>query len=235
MLKVLLISGWGMGVEPLAGLQQQLNAMGCLSDVIPIFDALDPTVFDQQLEQVPHYDALIGWSLGGQLATLLAQRYWEQTGIAKKLITLASNPCFVQQPDWPWAMSATDFQHFKQSFDLAPSACIKRFCYLLTQGGDHAKENWRSLQNLQIPQEERLQKQGLNLLQELNLVSMLKNYPGRQLHVLAMQDALVDYNIAFNLAELPAKLLSVIEIEGTHSFPVFQIEETSHIILTFMR
>lgn len=232
--RMLFITGWGVGIEPLQRLQQQLNCAGCSVDVINIFDASDPIEFQAILAKVQHYEVLAGWSLGGQLATLLAQQFWEQTGIAKTLITLASHPCFVQREDWPWAMSNTDFQAFKQSYAAQPEACIKRFCYLLTQGDVQAKKNWLSLQNLIVPQDDRLMKKGLELLETLNLVSMLKLYQGKQLHLFASQDALVDHRIAQYCQELTAKFLSVDFVEGSHSFPFFQDTETSNKILKFM-
>ncbi len=39
--------------------------------------------------------SIIGWSLGGQLATLLVAAVEQQYQQQKVLITLASNPCFV--------------------------------------------------------------------------------------------------------------------------------------------
>lgn len=234
MRRILLITGWGVGVEPLQRLQQQLRGAGCVTEVINIFDAADPIAFQAQLEKVQHYEVLVGWSLGGQLATLLAQRFWEQTGIAKTLITLASHPCFVQREGWPWAMSDADFQAFKQSFYAQPQSCIKRFCYLLSQGDVDAKKNWLSLQSLIVPQDDMLMKKGLALLETLNLVTMLKQYQGKQLHLFARQDALVDHRVAQYCQELAAKFLKVDCIEGSHSFPFFQDAETSDKILKFM-
>ena len=234
MQSVLLITGWGVGVEPLQHLQQQLRGAGCVAEVINIFDAADPIAFQASLAKVQHYDVLVGWSLGGQLATLLAQQFWEQTGIAKTLITLASNPCFVQREAWSWAMPDVDFQAFKQSFYAQPQSCIKRFCYLLTQGDVQAKNNWLSLQSLIVPQDDRLMKKGLELLETLNLVSMLKQYQGKQLHLFASQDALVDHRIAQYCQQLTAKFLNVDYVEGSHSFPFFQDAETSDKILKFI-
>jgi len=202
--------------------------------LINIFDALDPEVLAIQLQQVQHYDMLMGWSLGGQLAAYLAQQYWIQTGIAKPLISLASNPCFVQHATWPLAMPRTDFQAFQQSYRQNAKACIKRFCYLLTQGDESAKKNWLSLQDLLQVQDETLMNRGLELLEKLNLVDILQNYTGRQLHLMAKQDVLVDYQITQDKPYLATKFIETAFVSGTHSFPVFQVNETTDKIVDFI-
>lgn len=74
MQSVLLITGWGVGVEPLQHLQQQLRGAGCVAEVINIFDAADPIAFQATLAKVQHYDVLAGWSLGGNWP-----RYWHSS------------------------------------------------------------------------------------------------------------------------------------------------------------
>jgi len=92
------------------------------------------------------------------------------------------------------------------------------------------------MQKLIRPQPIALLKQGLQLLEQLNLVEIYKNYQGRQLHVFAEYDALVPYQIAQNIQNLAAKNQSVISVEGaSHGFPCFMVEQTVQIIEDFIQ
>ncbi len=126
--KILLITGWGVGVEPLQSLKLHLEKMGFETQLINIFNVLDSN-FQEQLDLVSEVNVVIGWSLGGQLATQLVNTFYEQTGQTKTLITLASNPCFVTNDNWQTAMSADVFSQFKTSF-TKPASHFKAFLLL---------------------------------------------------------------------------------------------------------
>ena len=91
------------------------------------------------------------------------------------------------------------------------------------------------MQRLIQPQPIALLKQGLQLLEQLNLVSMYQNYQSHQLHVFAEHDALVPYQVMRKIKDLAAKNLSVISVEGaSHGFPCFMVEQTVQIIEDFI-
>lgn len=113
--KILLITGWGVGVEPLQTLKLHLEKKGFDTQLINIFNVLDRN-FRAQLDLVAEVDVVIGWSLGGQLATHLVDSFYKSTGLTKTLITLASNPCFVANRVWQTAMPTDVFSQFKASF-----------------------------------------------------------------------------------------------------------------------
>ncbi|OBC93252.1 hypothetical protein A7907_06050 [Acinetobacter baumannii] len=69
--KILLITGWGVGIEPLHSLKLGLTKAGCDTQLINIFNVLDGG-FHDQLDFLTDIDVVVGWSLGGQLATYLA-------------------------------------------------------------------------------------------------------------------------------------------------------------------
>lgn len=229
--KILLITGWGGGAELLKPLHDALEQKGYLVERINIFNALDNEVLQQHVELAVKYDVIVGWSLGGQLATLLVNQIEKQYAKQKLLITLASNPCFVAQDDWTTAMPVETFMQFKQSFEQDAITTLKRFGLLVCQGASSAKKDFLAMQKLILPQPIALLKQGLELLKQLNLVDICKKYQGRQLHVFAEHDALVPYQIAQNIQDLAAKNLSIVSIEGSsHGFPCFMVEQTVQII-----
>jgi len=233
--KILLITGWGGGAELLKPLHEALEKQGHVVERINIFNALDDDMLQQHVELAVKFDVIIGWSLGGQLATILVNQIQQQYVQQKVLITLASNPCFVAQPDWSAAMPVETFMQFKQSFEQDAITTLKRFGLLVCQGASSAKKDFLAMQKLIRPQPIVLLKQGLQLLEQLNLVEMYKNYKGNQLHVFAEHDALVPYQVVCNLDNLSAKNLSIVSVEGaSHGFPCFMVEQSVQIIEDFL-
>lgn len=234
--KILLITGWGGGAELLKPLHEALQQKGHSVERINIFNALDDDILQQQVELAVKFDVIVGWSLGGQLATLLVDQIRRKYAEQKVLITLASNPCFVAQADWTTAMPVETFMQFKQSFEQDAISTLKRFGWLVCQGASSAKNDFVAMQKLIRPQPVALLRQGLQLLEQLNLVEMYKNCQGKQLHVFAEHDALVPYQVVQNIDHLAAKNLSVVSIEGaSHGFPCFMVEQTVQIIEDFIQ
>ncbi|MBC68903.1 MULTISPECIES: hydrolase [Acinetobacter] len=233
--KILLITGWGGGAELLKPLHEALEQKGHIVERLNIFNALYEDILQQQVERAVKFDVILGWSLGGQLATLLVHQIEKQYAEQKILITLASNPCFVAQESWSNAMPVETFQQFKQSFEQDAITTLKRFGLLVCQGADTARKDFLAMQKLIRPQPIALLKQGLQMLEMLNLVEMYENYQGDQLHVVAEYDALVPYQVMQNIQNLAAKKLSLVSIDGaSHGFPSFMVERTVQIVEDFL-
>lgn len=234
--RILLITGWGGGAELLKSLHEALEQKGHSVERLNIFNALDGDILQQHVELAVKYDVIVGWSLGGQLATILVNQIQQQYAEQKVLITLASNSCFVAQTDWMAAMPIETFIQFKQSFEQDAISTLKRFGLLVCQGASSAKKDFLAMQKLIRPQPIALLRQGLQLLEQLNLVELYENYQGRQLHVFAEYDALVPYQVMQKTKDLAAKNLSVVSIDGaSHGFPCFMVEQTVQIIEDFIQ
>lgn len=234
--RILLITGWGGGAELLKPLHEALEQKGHSVERLNIFNALDGDILQQHVEIAVKYDVIVGWSLGGQLATLLVDQIQQQYAEQKVLITLASNPCFVAQADWITAMPVETFMQFKQSFEQDAITTLKRFGLLMCQGANSAKKDFVAMQKLIRPQPIALLRQGLQLLEQLNLVELYENYQGRQLHVFAEYDALVPHQVIQKTKDLAAKNLCVVSIDGaSHGFPCFMVEQIVQIIEDFIQ
>ncbi len=234
--RILLITGWGGGAELLKPLHEALEQKGHSVERINIFNLLNDDVLQQHVELAVEYDVIIGWSLGGQLATILVNQIQQQYAEQKVLITLASNPCFVAQADWMSAMPVESFMQFKQSFEQDAITTLRRFGLLVCQGASSAKKDFVAMQKLIRPQPIALLRDGLQLLEQLNLVEMYKNYQGKQLHVFAEYDALVPYQVMQKTKDLAANNSSIVSVEGaSHGFPCFMVEKTVQIIEDFIQ
>ncbi len=162
-------------------------------------------------EQLPDRFTLLGWSLGGMLATRLAARIPQRV---HGLVTLASNLQFVESEDWPLAMSREDFSAFVQGFDSSPNVTLKRFAGLMSKGDQcerkllknlrqHCADSWN--QSLHNGDEKLVQHQWAETLQWLAQLNNSEHFsrltvPG--LHLFADNDALVPSTIAESLHEL---------------------------------
>lgn len=236
MAQILLITGWGGGTGLLEPLQQQLQQCGHTVTLMNIFDAFDPVVMQDRVQQAMTADVIIGWSLGGQLALLLAHALQQETGDTLPVITLASNPCFVAQPNWECAMPQETFAAFKAGFLHDPASTLKRFGLLVTKGVTSAKHDWTFMQSLLRAQPISLLQQGLKLLEQLNLVDTLKSYSGNQLYVFARQDALVPCQIVEKMQYLASEKIKVITFhDAAHSFPFTKVIETCKEIEKFIQ
>ncbi|MCH7328586.1 hydrolase [Acinetobacter modestus] len=234
--RILLITGWGGGAELLKPLHEALEQKGHSVERLNIFNALNDDILQQQVELAVKFDVIVGWSLGGQLATLLVDQIQHQYAEQKVLITLASNPCFVAQADWTTAMPVETFMQFKHSFEQDAISTLKRFGLLVCQGASSAKKDFVAMQKLIRPQPIALLRDGLQLLEQLNLVELYKNYQGRQLHVFAEHDVLVPYQVVQKTKDLAANNLYVVSVEGaSHGFPCFMVEQTVQIIEDFIQ
>ncbi|MCG9514635.1 hydrolase [Acinetobacter pittii] len=232
--KILLITGWGVGVEPLQSLKLHLEKVGFETQLINIFNILDSN-FQAQLDLVARADVVVGWSLGGQLATQLVDIFYKKTGQTKTLITLASNPCFVANDNWQPAMPTDVFTQFKSSFFQNPQATLKRFYYLITLGSSQAKQDWINIQNIANPPSNELLIEGLQMLEQLNLVDNLKNYSGRQLHLFAEQDNVIPCKIIEKFEEIVTENMSYKVLKGaTHAFPYLEVDRTIEEICQFL-
>ncbi|NNH35468.1 hydrolase [Acinetobacter sp. NIPH 2377] len=233
--RILLITGWGGGTQLLNPLKQAVQQQGHQVELINIFNAFDEQILQQQVELAKQFDVILGWSLGGQLAALLVDQIEQQYAQRKVLITLASNPCFVANDEWQTAMAQATFQQFKHSFEQDATATLKKFGYMVCQGVETTRTDLITLQSLIQPQQIQLLKQGLNLLEQLNVADILKNYRGEQYHLLAQQDALVSCKVIDNFQNLNAKFLNVDLVSGSHGFPVFHPEATNEKICQYLK
>ena len=86
------------------------------------------------LPYLPERAIHIGFSMGGMLAAQLAQQFPQRV---QAVVTLASNLCFVAQPDWPEAMDADNFARFCQAVASQPQRTLKKFIALQTKGCEH--------------------------------------------------------------------------------------------------
>lgn len=219
---VTLLPGWGFGPEvmrPLQqALQQRLPDTGIAVQSLPeLPDAED--WLDWLDRRIPAGSWLIGWSLGGTLATVLAARRGQDTA---GLVTVACNPCFVQRADWPHAMEKTVFSAFCQGCHDEPHATRLRFSLLCAQGERSPRHLSRSLQMMMPAAASEVMTAGLQWLQQ-DVRPALTQFSGPILSLFAAHDALVPVTAAAEVARLSG---ASIEIHSTGHALLFSAADT---------
>ncbi|HEX5361182.1 MAG TPA: alpha/beta fold hydrolase [Fluviicoccus sp.] len=146
---LVLLAGWGASAAVWQPLQEVVSSR---FDIITL-DLLDEPADSASLiaclprlrDKVPGPAVWLGWSLGGLVASALAQLYPEAVS---RLLLVAVNPCFVQRPDYASAMSVGEFRDFRQGFAASPEAAWRRFQALQCLGSATARADLRQLQAL---------------------------------------------------------------------------------------
>ncbi|MGF1614225.1 MAG: pimeloyl-ACP methyl ester esterase BioH [Gammaproteobacteria bacterium] len=78
----------------------------------------------------------MGWSLGGMVAMAAALRYPSKV---RALILVASTPCFVQKPDWPYGLPGRQLAAFAEGLASDYQGTLLRFLTLQAGQGESAR------------------------------------------------------------------------------------------------
>lgn len=232
---LLLLPGWSFGPAALEPLRATLaaGAPDLQVGVWPLPEQASPGCWLADLDQhLPGDSWLVGWSLGGMLASQLAAR---RGAGCRGLVTLASNPCFRAREDWPSAMPAAVFDAFRESLRSDPQQTLARFGLLCSRGSGDARGLSRQLQGYQPQQSFETLDAGLQLLAELDGRAALQAFAGPQLHLFAVGDALVPATAAEALAErLPQGRVQLVA-DASHGLPLERPEAVAETILAWLR
>ena len=199
---VLILPGFGLGTYPVLALQAALEDLAYPTCVLPLPEHAD---LDAYLSSVcQQYDlgtdsTIIGWSLGGQIATLLAAR------AQCRLITLASNPRFCADENWAYGMDAALFAHFCAQQQEQPQQNLQQFAALVGLHDAHpdSRHHIKRLKT-HIPATDSAVQAAhllhLHWLQTLDTRSLLSTLAVPQLHVFGANDALIPVAMVSQLA-----------------------------------
>ena len=153
------------------------------------------------VNKLPENCILVGWSLGGMLATRLACASPEKV---KGLICLATNINFVATDSWPCAMERSQFDRFVKGFSNSPEKTFARFQALQVQGDSQAKALLHQLKslssfNLDLKNNWML---GLGLLERLANEDSIKDLGVPFLYLFGEQDKLVPHAAAKEISDI---------------------------------
>ena len=175
---VVLLHGWGMNADVWEDVVADLaiNFRVSIVDLpghgrsIDVVEDYSLGNLARQVMDVIQKDSiLVGWSLGGLVATQITLDY---PGLIKKLVLVASAPQFVKDDSWPDGMEAEVLDSFAGDMQEDYRNTIKRFIAIQAMGSDNAREEQRILRDRVFrhghPQLSALEG-GLKLLHDVNL------------------------------------------------------------------
>ena len=226
---LVLLHGWSMNREVwrplLAALRPWANVTlvdvpGCSISDAPGFDGRLSTLISALLEQMPQRAVYIGWSLGGQVATLVSA---QAPARVEALVTLCANPRFVAEDNWPGMQQAL-FADFRTTCQRDAAGGLRRFDALQSQVGD-------ALNRPRLKQLSMLRSQshpgeqlafGLDWLADLDTRPALASLSVPQLHLLGGADSLIPVALAKPLRQA---------LDGQPSSQVEVLEDASHVVV----
>lgn len=221
---LVLLHGWGSDSNCWMPILESLRNLADvytldLGDASQFLVLADDSFVVDLLSRLPDRFNLVGWSLGGMLATQLASRYPHRVA---HVITLAANLKFVASDEWPMAMSKQDFDDFVTAFSLSPEATLRRFSGLMAKGDDSEKTLLRKLKELTAVAFDRdcaaLWLSNLKLLGELDNRQLFSGLRVPGLHLLAANDNLIPCTVAASITELNSQQ-QVLVVDGfSHAF-----------------
>jgi pimeloyl-[acyl-carrier protein] methyl ester esterase len=169
------------------------------------------SVVDQLSAQFTEPLTVCGWSLGGQIALQWALREPEQV---RRLILVASTPCFVRRPDWECAMAAETLAQFAAALQQDYAQTLRRFLALQVRGSENERELLAGLRealfNRGEPDMAALQS-GLEILRDCDLREALPNVAQPTLVIAGERDTLTPPQAAqYMAARMPdAQLVTI--------------------------
>ena len=183
-------------------------------------------IVDAIFPLLPQKCSLLGWSLGGVIATLLAQKMsatgCESAAKLKRheltaLITIASNPCFVAQNDWVTAMPNFMFEQFQTNLINDKQKALARFFLLQVQKGRVSKEILKTLKAVASEENPADLQHSLSLL-NIDTRAVLATLNTPSYHVFGEFDQLIPAAITSELEKLSPFITTKI-INGAGHLP----------------
>jgi pimeloyl-[acyl-carrier protein] methyl ester esterase len=223
---LLLIHGWGMHGGVWADVAQRLAADFRVHSVdLPGFGAsasLTETSLGSLVQALSKQFAeplnVCGWSLGGQVALHWAKREPEKV---KRLVLVASTPCFAERDDWPFGMAGEVLQKFAAELEQDHAATLRRFIALQLRGSEHERELLALLRERLFSRGEPdmgALRGGLGILRDADLRAGLPEIAQPTLLVAGERDRLTPPQASRHMAQvMPAARL--VEVKGAAHAP----------------
>ncbi len=236
-LPMVLLHGWGNDSRIWASVLPRLQQYFDVQTVdLPGFgDSPACGTWQQALDALgrtlPGRAIVVGWSLGGMLATRYAALHPQRV---ERLVTVAANGSFTARGEWPAAMDPATFRRFRRQFADDPQRALRQFVALQAQGDDDERQVARSLR-VQQPEPGPGWLTALDWLGELDNRESLARLPVRSLHVLGEGDQLVPSAAAADLESLvPGAQVRVLPGAG-HAPQVSRPDELVQAIADYLR
>jgi pimeloyl-[acyl-carrier protein] methyl ester esterase len=159
-----------------------------------------------------------GWSLGGQIALRWAAR---EPGKVKRLVLVASTPCFAEREDWPFGMASDVLEKFAAELEQNHAATLRRFVALQLRGSENERELLVLLRERLFSRGEpemAALRAGLNILRDADQRSELRGIKQPAMVIAGERDRLTPPAASYYMAQvMPSARL--VEVAGAAHAP----------------
>ncbi len=223
---LVLLHGWGMHGGVWLDVAQKLAADYCVHCVdLPGYGLSKAAVaanIDAIVQAVSaQFDEVVdvcGWSLGGQISLRWAA---SEPSKVRRLILVASTPCFTQREDWKWGMAPDVLQKFAEELEQNHVATLRRFISLQLRGSENERELLVLLRERLFARGEpdmHALRVGLNILRDVDLRNELPEIKQPALIIAGERDKLTPPQASQYMAQaMPSAEL--IEVKGAAHAP----------------
>jgi pimeloyl-[acyl-carrier protein] methyl ester esterase len=215
MKSLVLLHGWGMKPSVFARLADALTpAFEVRTLPLPDYDGTAGSPrggIDAAARAVaaaaPQRCAVLGWSLGAQVALAWARNEPVQV---ERLVLIGATPSFVRRDGWDAAVDNHVLDEFSEELSRDAARTLSRFVVLQARGDADEREIARALRTHVAKAHPRVLQHGLDLLRETDLRRVLGEIPQETLLIHGERDALTPLEAGEYLARnLPRATLTV--------------------------
>ncbi|RUO71190.1 pimeloyl-ACP methyl ester esterase BioH [Pseudidiomarina salinarum] len=223
---IVVLHGWGLNAKiwtPVVPALSELGRLHCLD--LPGYGESPwpadlPVTFDNLCELVsaalPERCHLVGWSLGGLVATAIALKQPERV---RSLTTVASSPHFPETGDWP-GIEPHILNTFARQLSRDFRRTVERFLALQSMGSPHAREDVRQIKEWLFSKPMaavEVLNAGLDMLAEVDLRPQLQQIQMPFLRMYGRLDALVPTAVIPQVDALAPQSRSIIAERCSHA------------------
>lgn len=179
-------------------------------------------IAQQIATSVPENAILLGWSLGGMIATRLAHIRQD----IRALVLLASSPCFINRVDWQHGVRLADFQDLLKQLKQDKRRALQNFVGLIATGDQTPRQTIKKLSLMiqdHTPDTITLE-EGLEILYSQDLRHILAQQHCPVAMILGARDVLVKNSTAKAIQAIRQDISSV-EIKAAGHAPFLSCPE----------
>lgn len=224
---IVVLHGWGLNANIWTPIVSALSQQGRLTRIDlpgygespwPQGEAITFTkLCELTLSALPERSHLIGWSLGGLVATQLALQAPERFS---SLTTVASSPYFpAEPPNWP-GIEPSILQQFGKQLSKDFRRTVERFLALQSLGSPHAKADVKAIKEWLFSKpmaSVEVLDAGLDMLAQTDLRQQLKHIEIPFFRMYGRLDALVPARVDAAVQELAPHSQSYIAPQCSHA------------------
>lgn len=247
---VVFIHGWGLNSAVWQPIIEQLQDHIQITTIdlpgfgLNIEHAMSPytltNVVDELQAVIAQPSVIVGWSLGGLVATDIALRYPDKV---KGLVTVASSPCFVAKDEDEnssnfWAgIQPNVLKMFHQQLAQDTKKTIDGFLKIQAMGSPHVRQDIKTIRDLimqyDLPTVATLD-ESLALLETVDLRAELSQISVPSLRIYGKLDSLVPKNAIEDIGALMPKSEEYVFDKASHAPFISHSDEFTHVLLQWL-